>query len=146
MSCTCPPATDYSAPLTIGPLVTGDEWDGTTITVRVRNPDFNRNLPEDPVTNPRTLPASAAYTELERVLLQIHTSATNLDELLELDSDNVGEITIDQATNWIFTIEPLTFTLPAKTYFLAIACLRDGGGWKTFFKGELILTTKGVVV
>lgn len=144
MSCSCP-ATDYAAPICIGPLVTGDEWDGRQFTVQVRNPNFDPTLPVSS-TNLRFLSASTAYADLARVILQVHTSASQLDTLVERDSDDSGQITIDDATDWIFTVDPYTFTLAAGTYFVGIACQETGGGWKTFAKGTLTLTGKGVVV
>lgn len=154
MSCTCSStATDYAAQLCLGPLVTGDEWDGRTFRIWVRNPSFDTALDRTDTdaapgtgANPKLVSASTAFTTLSRVLFQVHTSATELDNLVERDSADVGEITIDDATNWIFTIEPYSFTLAAGEYFVAIACLRTSGGWKTFFKGTLTLTGKGIVL
>lgn len=152
MSCSCSTsATDYAAQICLGPFVTGDQWDGRQFTVWVNNPNFNSALPRTDTnqapgtgSNPRLVSASNAYADLERVVLQVHTSETQLDTLVDLDSDD-AEITINDAEDWVFTIGAYTFTLAAGSYFVAIACKITSAGWKTFFKGTLTLTGKGVL-
>lgn len=148
-SCACP-STDYSANLCLGPFVTGDEWDGQQFTIWVDNASYDptatrtdTNAEPGTGSNPKYVSASAAYTPMTRAIMQVHTSETNLDKLVDLDSDATG-VTIDDAAEWVFTVEPYTFTLSAGTYFVAIACENTGGGWKTFFKGTLTLTKEGV--
>lgn len=151
MSCTCTPAEDYAESIQVGPLVKGDEWDGRTLTIWVNNVDYDNTLARTDTdkapgtgANPKWVAASNGFSPMTRVVMQVHTSETSLDTLVDLDSDD-SEITISDATDWVFVIEPYTFTLDAGTYFVAIACENTEGGWKTFFKGTLILTGQGVI-
>lgn len=159
MDCnTCDLPKDAAATLNVGPVVSGDEWMGRQFTVWVHNPDFNKALartdsdyvndpskpPPGSGSNPRLISASSAFTPLIRVRMQVHTSAEDLDTLLTLDSDN-SAITIDDADEWVFTILPVSLTLAKGSYFMAISCVRQGGGIHTFFKGTLTLTGKGVL-
>lgn len=152
MSCTCSTAEDFAAELCLGPFVTGDEWPARSFTVWVANPSYDSDLDRTDTdkepgtgTNAKWAAASTVFADLERVVLQIHTSADNLDSLATRDSNTAGQITIDDANDWEFTVEPYTCTLDAGTYFAAIACKQTSAGWQTFFKGTLTLTGKGVI-
>jgi hypothetical protein len=134
-------------------LVSGDTWQGATIRVSARNPDFNPDLPvtdEHPLdpgvgANPWRLPASSSFPALDRVLFQLHTTGTT-DALLTLDSDVAGEIVLSDTDEWIFVIEPAEFAEPAGTYDAAIGCIDADGGLMTIYKGEVTLTAAGIVI
>ena len=152
MSCACEPE-DFAAPLCLGPFVSGDEWAEKEFRVWVGNPNYDpgetrTDTDKEPGTgaNPMWAPASTSFTDLERVRLQVHSSVHNLDALITRDSTTAGQITITDANDWEFRLEPYVATLPAGTYFAAIACKQTGAGWLTLFKGTLTLTQPGVIL
>ena len=134
MSCTASTATEFAARLTLGPVVSGDEWDGHDFTVEVRT--------SAPGVTPVTWGPPDA--DLDAVVMQFHTDEATLDNLLELTSA-ATEITITSAADWEFSIEPVTITLPAGTYFFAIQTEDVNGGLKTYVKGSFTVEPAGIV-
>jgi hypothetical protein len=129
MACSTSSTTGATATITLGPVVAGDEWDGHDFTVEVRT--------SAPGVTPVTW--GPPDDDLTAVTMQFHTSEDDLDNVLELTS-GASEITITSATDWEFTIEPVTIALPAATYFFGIRCTKAGGAYKTYLTGTFTVS------
>ena len=121
MSCTATPDL-FPAQYDLPPVVSGDKWQG-----------FSGILTED---------GAAPSTSATDVIFQVHTTKAAQDTLLELKESD-SEITLTAAT-WEFTINEVVITLPAATYYWAVAYLDADGDPITVGEGNLIVNAKGV--
>ncbi len=127
-------ASEFSASLPLGPVVSGDSWLGRSFQVQVRDAVTREWVSPDGILSP-----------LAAVVMQIHTADDDLDALAEFTSAG-GDITIDDAGDWQFTVGKVEIDLPAGDYFYGIRCEDDDGDFLTPFKGTFRVTGKGVLV
>ncbi len=97
------------------PVFMGDTWDGFT---HVWSSDENA---------------------FDSDLASVRASFVNADGVagLELESATVGEITINDASAWDYTIEPRTLSLDAGFWTIGVQTTDTAGNVKTRFVGSI---------
>jgi hypothetical protein len=107
--------------ITLEPVVTGDTWDGLT------NCRFSST-------------GSAFGSTLSKVRLDFKSSAGVVGQ--QLTTVGSGGITIDNATNWTFTVDPVVITMSAGMWSLDFETTDSAGIIKTRVAGIIeILST-----